>query len=522
VVVGSLLLPDSLPGSLVLLVPDVSVVPVVSTAASPGQAPSSRASAPWIHAAGRNVGARTGRCSRSIRGSCPHPERPDIRSVTSTKCPGRPASPADHAVPGGAPAPLAPGRAHGHDAAMVRRAPGLFALLLACNAAPLEGETGAAGSTSSGSTGAAAPTGSTAPVPGDSSTGDPPTGGSDSLGGTTGTTTGAATTTGAPDPTTDTGDPGTGGTSTGDDTTGGPAPVLTLDHMQVKGTHNSYHVEPLVPFDASHEYSHKPLSEQLEDQGVRAFELDVHEGVSGFEVYHISVIDAEGTCDTLKGCLGEIHSWSVAHPLHLPIVVWIEVKDSTGGFPIDAADLDKLDDAIRGVLPPGQLFTPDDLQGGHASVRAALETDGWPAIDAVRGQVIVVLLNVDDDHAKNYTANYTTLAGRAMFARATPAQFAAPWAAIAKLGVGDPADITAAHAARLLIATNVCGAGEDDDACIARLAEAKAAGIHMLKDDFPGPIDGKPYFLDFPDGNPARCNPVTAPPGCTSAALEDL
>lgn len=408
---------------------------------------------------------------------------------------------------------------------MLRRVPGLFALLLACTTAPTEGETGAAGGSSSGTTTTSAPTGSTGPVPEDSS-GDPPTGGSDSLGGTTSTTGGTAVTatTGAPDPTTGASTDGTTGpgTSSGDDTTGGPAPVLTLDHVQVKGTHNSYHLEPLVPFDASHEYSHLPLAEQLADQGVRAFELDVHEGVGGFEVYHITVIDADGTCDTLAGCLGEIHSWSVAHPLHLPVVVWIEVKDSTGGLPIDAADLDELDAAIRDVLPPDQLFTPDDLQGGHPSVRAALESDGWPAVDAVRGRVLVVLLNVDDDHAENYTSNYTTLAGRAMFARATPAQFAAPWAAIAKLGVGDDADITAAHAARLLIATNVCGAGEADDECTTRLAAAKAAGIHMLKDDFPGPIDGKPYFLDFPDGNPARCNPVTAPPGCTSVALEDL
>ena len=49
-----------------------------------------------------------------------------------------------------------------------------------------------------------------------------------------------------------------------------------------------------------------------------------------------------------------------------------------------------------------------------------------------------------------------------------------------------------------------------------------ANGIHMLKDDFPAPIQGKTYWMDLVDGNPARCNPVTAPPECTSAALEDL
>ena len=391
---------------------------------------------------------------------------------------------------------------------MVRRAPGPLALLLACNAAPIEG-TGIEIGSSSGAASSGAPTGASAPVPGDSSSG-PATGDRDTLGVTTGT---------APvDPSTSTGVAAT----TGETSDGGAAPALTLAHVQVKGTHNSYHLEPLLPVDASHAYSHLPLAQQLESQGVRAFELDVHQGLGGFEVYHITLIDPDTTCDTLQGCLGEIDGWSSAHPQHLPIVVWIEIKDSTGGFPIDAGDLDDLDDTIRGALPPERLFTPDDLQGERPSVREALAIDGWPMLTAMRGQVLVVLLNVDDGHADDYTAGHTTLAGRAMFARATPAQFAMPWAAIAKLGIGDDADIAAAHAARLLIATNVCSADQADDVCVARLAAAGAAGIHMLKDDFPGPLRGKTYFLDLPDGNPARCNPVTAPPGCTSVALEAL
>jgi hypothetical protein len=44
----------------------------------------------------------------------------------------------------------------------------------------------------------------------------------------------------------------------------------------------------------------------------------------------------------------------------------------------------------------------------------------------------------------------------------------------------------------------------------------------MLKDDFPAAVPNKAYWMDLPDGNPARCNPVTAPPDCNSVALEDL
>lgn len=349
-----------------------------------------------------------------------------------------------------------------------------------------------------------------------------------------GTTTMPAATTAEPLTTGETGEATTGGSTTtgdgtttteGSTTTGGAGPlddVLRLHHVQVKGTHNSYHVEPLIPFDASHEYTHAPLDVQLEEQGVRAFELDVHKGLGEFEVYHISVIDSVSTCETLKACLGIMRAWSLAHVDHLPIVVWIEIKDSTGGLPIGAGDLDDLDDTIRGVLPPEQLFTPDDLQGAYPSVRAALEAEGWPTLGELRGKFIVVLLNVEEGHAEDYTDGYTSLAGRAMFARATPEQFGLPWAAIAKLGIDDAEDIAAAHAGNMLIATNVCGAGDDDPECTEAMMKAKSAGIHMLKDDFPAPVDGMTYFLDFPDGNPARCNPVTAPPKCTSVALEDL
>ncbi len=414
---------------------------------------------------------------------------------------------------------------------MPRRSPLALLLLVHCAGNPVEVSAGSGDDTSSSSTSG---TGTPAPTTGPTTGAAPDTSGGASVGLSTGpddtttapdlTATAADTSTGEPastggETTAATTDETTG--STTDGTTGDPV-ALTMQHVQVKGTHNSYHVQPLIPFDKTHEYSHEPLDQQLESQGVRAFELDVHQGLGGFEVYHISVIDSSSTCDGFDECLDVIKGWSDAHPQHLPVTVWIEIKDGTGGQPIDLGDLAKMDDVIRGVFGPDQLLTPDDVQAAHPSLREAVMTEGWPALDSVRGQVLFVLLNVNDDHSLEYTDNYTSLKGRAMFARAEPAQFAQPWAAVAKLGFGDAADIAAAHAANMLIATNVCNAGDDDDACFANLETAKAAGIHMLKDDFPGPVDDKPYWMDLPDGDPARCNPVTAPPGCTSALLEDL
>jgi hypothetical protein len=83
-------------------------------------------------------------------------------------------------------------------------------------------------------------------------------------------------------------------------------------------------------------------------------------------------------------------------------------------------------------------------------------------------------------------------------------------------------EIAAAHDARLLVASNTCGADQSDPDCTAELEAGKANGVHMLKDDFPAKVPDREYWLDLPDGNPARCNEITAPPECTSRALENL
>lgn len=315
-------------------------------------------------------------------------------------------------------------------------------------------------------------------------------------------------------------------TTAADSTTGSPNPlddVLRLHHAQVKGTHNSYHLEPALPFDPSHEYSHAPLPEQLQSQGVRTFELDVHREVDGtLEVYHIIGIDAETTCDTLGECLTQIKGWSDANPEHLPVIVWLELKDDTGGQPLDTPEaLALLDEAVTSVFPPDRLLTPDDVQGRFPTLRERLRTEGWPTLGELRGQVIVTILDTDAP-AEVYTSGYTTLAGKPLFVRADSDQLELPWAAIAKLGIDETDAIAAAHAGNLVIATNVCGAGDSDDACFAARQQAMDAGFHMLKDDFPAPVDDREYWLDLTDGEPARCNPVTAPPECTSGALESL
>lgn len=318
---------------------------------------------------------------------------------------------------------------------------------------------------------------------------------------------------------------GTSADGDGSDSTGPTEPppplddLLRMNHMQAKGTHNSYHQEPPIPFHPSHEYTQPSLPDQLELHGVRAFELDVHREINGtINVYHILGIDQVSSCDTFEACLSLIKAWSDLNPLHLPVVVWVEIKDDTGGLPID--DMTELDDIVRDVFPPEQLLTPDDVQGDYPSLRERLVTEGWPVLGEVRGQVLVVVL--DGDAGSDYSNGFTDLSGRPMFVRVGGGEFDLPVAAIAKLGAGDTDTVEAAHAQNLLIATNVCGADESDDDCFAQRDAAVEAGIHMLKDDFPAQVPEREYWLDLPEGNPVDCNPVTAPPECTAEALESL
>lgn len=294
---------------------------------------------------------------------------------------------------------------------------------------------------------------------------------------------------------------------------------IRLDEAQSRGTHNSYHVQPLITFDPSHAYTQAPLDVQLGAQGVRAFEIDIHLHEDGFRVYHLLAVDAISTCNSLVDCLTTIRDWSDAHRDHLPIQIWIEVKDDVGGSPID--DLGPVDTLVRGVFGDDRIFTPDDLQASFASPHAALDAVGWPTLGELRGQVIFMLLE-SGALRDSYTHGGTSLAGRVMFVTADPAQFTAPWAAVSK--INDPADpdIAAAHAARVLVASNSCGAGTATTACEVSRAAGLANGVQMLMDDFPAPVASRPDWLDIPGGTPSRCNPATAGPNCSSQGLENL
>jgi hypothetical protein len=99
-----------------------------------------------------------------------------------------------------------------------------------------------------------------------------------------------------------------------------------------------------------------------------------------------------------------------------------------------------------------------------------------------------------------------------MFVESLPAD---PFAGVAVLNdpASDRAKIDECARAGMIVRTTADGAGVSDGENAARRAAALASPAHVLSSDFP-------TTFEIPNAAPARCNPMTAPPGCTPEALE--
>lgn len=322
-----------------------------------------------------------------------------------------------------------------------------------------------------------------------------------------------------------TGAPGNGDSGDSAPWDRGPNPhalddVLRFNHIQVKGTHNSYHLEPETVFDESHRYTHPTLTEQLDLWGVRQFELDLHrtEDTDQWHVFHLPGVDEETSCLRFTDCLAEIKAWSDDHGWHLPITIWIEPKDEIDGLAadyreIEPEDLFALDTDIRSVFPEDRLFAPDDLRRGYDTLPAALAAEGWPLLGDMRGQVLFAMLDTGDDR-EAYSAETPALEGRAMFVDTSTETDA--YAALVK--DGSPEDITRWVQAGFIITDNGSRAADDDTAAEASDRAILDAGVHHAATDLPAPVDGRSYWLDLAP----RCNPVSAPSECDDGEVEKL
>lgn len=309
---------------------------------------------------------------------------------------------------------------------------------------------------------------------------------------------------------------------------GEPTAGLRLNQIQVIGTHNSYKVrapEPMFsqmleryPQVLTLDYAHPALDVQL-DRGVRSFEIDVYyypERDEKLRVMHVPRIDEASNVRTWRRALRVIKRWSDMHPGHLPISVLVEAKDDpieeldVAVNPFTAEAFALMDAQIREVFPEDRLLTPDDVRGGHATLPEAIEKDGWPLLDDVRGQVFFCL-HERGDLAAMYAEPSPVTEGRAMFLRGEGGK---PWSAV--FVIDDPRDPTLPdHARKGYIVRTRADANlrEPRAGDRTRFEAALESGAHILSTDYPAGWAYEPtnYVVEFPRGAVARVNPVSAP-----------
>ena len=84
--------------------------------------------------------------------------------------------------------------------------------------------------------------------------------------------------------------------------------------------------------------------------------------------------------------------------------------------------------------------------------------------------------------------------------------------------VNSHSDIEDLVSSGYIVRTRADSGGEEaDNNDTTRLIAALTSGAHSISTDYPAKVDGIDYWVEIPEGNPSRCNPVSAPPSCTSA-----
>ncbi len=243
---------------------------------------------------------------------------------------------------------------------------------------------------------------------------------------------------------------------------------IPFNHFQWLATHNSYHIAPpprlreLINTVSSGggdalNYTFPPLRAQL-DTGIRGLELDLYNDPQGglyarplalkfaaaaqideenlrkpgLKILHSPDFDVLTNASTLRLALRELRAWSDENPRHSPILVQLELKTESFSAvsppDFDAAALKNLEDEIRDEMPSEKILTPDEVRGDCATLREAVTTRSWPALDKTRGKFIFALDN-EDKLRDRYLAlsPQNDLRNRLCFVSVAPTHAAAAW-----------------------------------------------------------------------------------------------
>ena len=338
---------------------------------------------------------------------------------------------------------------------------------------------------------------------------------------------------------------------------------LKLNEIQIIGSHNSYHITPsegmlaligsfMQELAASMDYTHLPLDEQFTTYGIRQIELDIYpdpegglfanrlgnaflglpvaSGIAaldtpGYKILHFPDVDFETHYITFRAALRSVKQWSEANPLHLPILILVEVKDEgigdlisilsgfTDPLPIDAEMMDELDEEIRDVFGEDlqNVITPDVVRGERETLEDAVLEDGWPTLGESRGKVLFALDN-GGEVRDLYLENHPSLEGRILFTDSEPGS---PEAGFLKMNTPTNEIESRVMEGYLVRTRSDTETEEARTGETARRDSALASGAQFISTDYyrPDPRyeesdDWTDYSVQLPGGVVARINPV--------------
>lgn len=333
------------------------------------------------------------------------------------------------------------------------------------------------------------------------------------------------------------------------------AKEISLNDIQMIGSHNSYK-KPLNPkiyhLIAKHDankaaqinYSHPTLVKQLQ-LGLRHFEIDIVKDKSGgkfsypkgetltqqtiltpaerkqldkpgFKVMHIPDLDFGSHCILFQSCLAQLVKFSKQQPDHLPIVILMNLKESstklvnaTQVLPFLSEDYAELDTVLLSTFGE-KLITPDEIRGKYTNLEQAVLNEGWPLLKETRGRFLFIL-DGKPHQLEAYRNKHKSLKGRAMFGSYSEGE---PEAAL--MIRNDPVksleEIKQLVNKGYLVRTRADGgAGSNSKTTDVKLRteQAFASGAQIISTDF---YSGAPqvlpsnYVVGFKQGMLYRCN----------------
>ena len=208
-------------------------------------------------------------------------------------------------------------------------------------------------------------------------------------------------------------------------------------------------------------------------------------------------------------------------------MVWMELKDEDLDTLVPELDslvgnYDVIEAEILSVFPRFRVLTPDDVRGSHPTLPQAIRADGWPTLGKLRGHVVFSLLE-GGEHRDNYLQGRDNLEDALLFVGADSSED--PWAAVFKINNADAEfdRIQALVSEGFVVTCNADSADATPEQNVILRDRSLASGAQFLSSDRPAADSGGDgYWLEIPDGIPARCNPVSASAECTSKDVESL